>query len=157
MSVAQKIEAYLGGIQILRQAVAGMTREQLTARPVPGKWTTLEVVCHLADSDQCYAHRMKRVIAEERPLLIGYDESRFTASLAYHTMELEEELALVELTRRQTARLLRALPEEAFRRVGVHSESGLLTLEKLLDIEVEHIPHHVRFVHEKRRALGLGD
>src|SRR5437763_15259918 len=110
MSAAQMIEAYLNGIQILRQAVAGMTREQLTARPVPGKWRTFEVVCHLADSDQCYAHRMKRVIAEERPLLIGYDESRFTASLGYHAMDLEEQLALIEVTRRQMARLLRTLP-----------------------------------------------
>ena len=50
------------------------------------------MVCHLVDSEQAWCHRMKRVIAEERPLLIGYDESRFTASLAYHQHDLHEEL-----------------------------------------------------------------
>ena len=155
MSGAQMIEAYLNGIQFLRQAVAGMTREQLTARPVPGKWSTLEVVCHLADSDQCYAHRMKRVIAEDKPLLIGYDETRFNASLGYHGLELEEQLSLVEITRRQMAHVLRGVPAEAFRRTGVHSEAGLVTLEQLVQIEIDHIPHHVKFVTEKRRALGL--
>ena len=41
-------DTYLAGVQTLRDAVAGLTREQLLARPVPGKWSTLEVVCHKA-------------------------------------------------------------------------------------------------------------
>jgi hypothetical protein len=49
------IDAYLGGIEVLRRAVAGMTPEQLRARPVPGRWSTLEVVCHLADFEPIYA------------------------------------------------------------------------------------------------------
>jgi hypothetical protein len=81
---APLIESYLSGVTLLRQAVAGMSREQLMARPVSGRWSTLEVVCHLADSEQAWAHRLKRVIAEDRPLLIGYDEARFSATLAYH-------------------------------------------------------------------------
>lgn len=49
-------------------------------RPITGNWRTLEVVCHLVDSEQAWSHRMKCVIAEEKPLLIGYVESAFTAS-----------------------------------------------------------------------------
>src|SRR5262249_1284428 len=127
-SFAPMIDAFVAGAQTLRVAVAGMSREQLLSRPIKGKWSTLEVVCHLADSDQAWAHRMKRVIAEERPLLIGYDESRFASALAYHERDLEEELAAVEQTRRQLARILRKLPSAAWARAGVHSERGLLTL-----------------------------
>src|SRR3954449_1022463 len=107
------IEAYLDGPAQVRRAVAGLTADQLTARPVQGKWSTLEVVCHLVDSEQAWCHRMKRVIAEEKPLLIGYDESRFTAGLSYHENDLEEELALLEGMRRQMARTLRAQPQAA--------------------------------------------
>ena len=46
-----------------------MTQEQLIARPIPGKWSTLEVVCHLADFEIVYADRIKRVIAENEPTL----------------------------------------------------------------------------------------
>ena len=138
----------------MRQAVAGMNREQLLARPVPGKWSTLEVVCHLVDSDQAWIHRMKRVIAEERPLLIGYDETRFAASLAYHQRELDEELAIFERSRQQMARILRSLSPEALARVGVHSERGMCTLQEMLEVEIDHVPHHVRFIAEKQRALG---
>jgi hypothetical protein len=151
------IENYLAGIPTLRDAVAGMTREQLLARPVPGKWSTLEVVCHLADFDPIIADRMKRVIAEERPTLLGADEKCFAAALAYHHRELEEELAIIEKTRRQMARILRSLPETALARAGEHNERGPLTLEQLLVDATRHIAHHVKFIHDKRRALGLSN
>jgi hypothetical protein len=122
---------------------------------VAGKWSTLEVVCHLGDSEQAWCHRMKRVIAEERPLLIGYDETRFTGALRYHDQKLEDELALLEGMRRQLARILKSLPESAWTRTCVHSERGLMTLEEMLQAEVDHIPHHIRHINDKRSALGL--
>ncbi len=125
------------------------------ARPIAGKWSTLEVVCHLVDSEQAWCHRMKRVIAEEKPLLIGYDESAFTASLRYHERDLKSELDLLEAMRHQMALALRGLPEAVWTRVGVHSERGLMTLESMLYAEVEHIPHHIEQVIKKRQALGL--
>jgi DinB superfamily len=154
-SLPSLVESYLAGIQIVRQAVAGMTPEQLKGRPVPGKWSTLEVICHLADSDQAWTFRMKRVIAEDRPLLIGYDESRFSQALGYQERNAEEELAYLEQTRRQMGRVLRHIPPEALARTGVHTERGLITLEQMLEVEIDHINHHVKFIREKRKALGL--
>ena len=153
--LATLIETYLDGPRQLRQAVAGMTREQLLARPVPGKWSTMEVLCHLADFDPILADRMKRVIAEDRPQLIGADENRFAATLAYQERDLEEELTIIERTRSQLARILRTLKPEALQRVGVHNERGELTLERMLTLATNHIPHHVQFIAEKRKALGL--
>src|SRR5919204_5670752 len=95
-TLAELTDGYLAGAAKLRTAVGGMTREQLLARPVPGKWSTLEVVCHLADFEPVLADRVKRVIAEDRPALLGADERRFAAALAYHERDLEEELVLVE-------------------------------------------------------------
>lgn len=154
-SLPQMIEDYLAGPRTLRQAVAGMSREQVTARPVPGKWSTLEVVCHLTDFEPIYADRIKRVIAEDRPQLIGADETRFAAALAYHQRDLDEELTLLERTRSQLARILRTLPAEALRRVGIHNERGPLTLEQLLTSATGHLLHHVSFIPDKRKALGL--
>jgi uncharacterized damage-inducible protein DinB len=154
-ALPQLIENYLAGVQVLRQAVANLSREQLLARPVPGKWSTLEVVCHLADFEPVFADRMKRVIAEDRPTLLGADEKRFAAALAYHQRDLNEELTLIDCTRQQMARILRTLPAEALARVGVHNERGPLTLEQLLTGAANHITHHVQFIADKRRALGL--
>jgi uncharacterized damage-inducible protein DinB len=151
--LTQLITDYLAGPKLLREAVRGMTREQILARPIPGKWSTLEVVCHLADFDPIYTDRMKRVIAEDRPSLIGADEQRFAAALAYHDRDLEEELSIIEGARSQFAKILRRQPEAALERVGMHSERGPLTLQQLLESIIQHIPHHVKFIEEKRRAL----
>ena len=148
------IDNYLDGPQLLRKAVAGMTPEQLTARSVPGKWSTLEVICHLADFEIVYADRIKRVIAENEPTLFGGDPNAFAARLAYHDRQVEEELQLIELVRKQVARILRTLKPEDLQRRGIHSESGPLTLETLLQRITGHIPHHVRFIDEKRKALA---
>jgi uncharacterized damage-inducible protein DinB len=154
-SLAEMVESYLLGTKELRQAVAGMSREQLTARPVPGKWSTLEVVCHIADFEPIMADRMKRVIALDNPPLVGADENRLAAALAYHDRDLEEELAIIENTRRQMARILRKVPAQALQRVGTHNERGPRTLEQLLTGATNHIPHHIKFIHEKRKALGV--
>jgi uncharacterized damage-inducible protein DinB len=155
MNPSEMIDAYVAGIQTLRQAVAGLTREQVRARPVAGKWSTLEVVCHLADCGQAYSDRMKRILAEERPLLIAFDETRYATALAYQERDLEEELSVFDLTRRQMARILRAAPAAAWPRQGVHSEAGLRSLEQFLVSEINHVQHHIRFILEKRKALGL--
>src|SRR5207237_79803 len=130
-----------------------MRREHLLARPVDGKWSALEVVCHLADFDPILADRMKRIITHEKPLLFGADEKLFAKSLAYEERDVEDELKLIELTRKQMAKILSKLPAEAFQRAGVHSERGLVTLEQMLQVTTRHIPHHVKFIEEKRAAL----
>jgi len=140
------IDSFLAGPAQLRRAVAGMSREQLLARPIPGKWSTLEVVCHLGDFDPVLADRMKRVIAEDKPQLLGADEKRYAATSAYHHRDLEEELALIERTRSQMGHILRKLPAEAFQREGIHNERGPLTLERLVTIAANHVPHHVQFI-----------
>jgi uncharacterized damage-inducible protein DinB len=152
-TLPEMIDAYLAGIPTLRGAVRGLTRDQLQARPIAGKWSTLEVVCHLADFDPILADRMKRIIAEEQPQLLGANEQRFAAALAYHERDVEEELAIVENTRKQMARILRTIPTAALERVGIHNERGPITLERFLTITTNHIPHHVKFIEEKKRAL----
>jgi len=155
MNTSALIDTYLAGTETVRQAVKGMSREQLSSRPIPGKWSTQEVVCHLADFDPVYADRMKRVIAEDRPPLFGANPTRFAAVLAYGDRDVEEELEIIDRTRRQMARILRAVPQEAWSRVGLHNERGPLTLEQLLTAVTNHVNHHVPFINEKRKALGL--
>jgi uncharacterized damage-inducible protein DinB len=154
--LTQLIQSYLAGPAMLREAVSGLTRAQLESRPIAGKWSTLEVVCHLADFEPIFADRMKRVIALDEPSLLGADENRFAASLAYHARDVEEELAIIEHTRRQMARILSRQSEEVLQRVGVHNERGPRTLEQLLTTIINHVPHHVKFIAEKRVALGVG-
>ncbi len=154
MSYTDLIEDYLAGPDLLREAISGMGAAELDAAPVPGKWSTRQVVCHIADFEPVYADRMKRVIAEDQPPLRGGDPDVFAEKLAYDKRNIEDELRLIEAVRRHVAAILKTLPDEAFARTGLHSVDGPLSLETLLRRIAGHIPHHIRFIEEKRDLLG---
>ena len=153
-ATADLLREYEQGAYQLRAAVAGMTAEQLHAKPVPGTWSTHQVICHLADAELLYADRIKRVLAEEMPTLPGLDPDRHMR-VAIHQRDAENELALVAAVRKQMTALLRTIRPDEFQRQGLHTEAGPLTLETLLGRVTNHIPHHVRFIAEKRAALGI--
>jgi hypothetical protein len=153
---AELIVAYEQGIDDLRSAVAGLTKEQVLARPVPGKWSTVECVGHLADTEIFFTDRIVRTVAMDRPLLMSADEKQYIERLDYQSFDLDEQLALFTALRRHAARILRAQPPEAWWRTAVHSGSGLLTLRQLVLQAVRHLRHHLPFIAEKRAVLVGG-
>ena len=155
MDHLQLIQEYAAGSELLRQAVAGMTSEQIDAAPIAGKWSTRQVVCHVADFEPVYADRMKRVIAEDKPTFFGGDPDIFAARLAYDRRDIPEELQLIDAVRRHMARILRSLEPADFQRIGNHSHDGPLTLGTLLERVTRHLPHHAAFIAEKRRKLAI--
>ena len=112
------LDAYVAGPNQLRSSVAGLSGEQLISRPVAGRWSVLEVVCHLSDTDANIVHRLKRVLSEERPAFDRVRPDLMLSALAYHDRDVEEELGLFDLGRRQIARILRSRPSEAWGRRG---------------------------------------
>lgn len=148
------IEQYEKGGDDLRMAVRGLAREDLLAFPVPGTWSIQQIVIHLMDSDLILADRMKRIIAEDNPTLIGFDESRFAQALHYEDQSIEEAVTVFDLNRRNFARVLKKLPDDAFARVGTHNERGPMKLVDLLTGSVKHLKHHVKFIVDKREKLG---
>lgn len=155
MQYQTMIDQYLAGPELLQQAVQGMSDAQLDAKPVAGKWSTRQVVCHITDFEPIYADRMKRIVAENCPTFFGGDPDIFAAGLAYDRRPVDTELDLLVAVRRQMATILRELKAADFQRTGTHSEAGLLSLETLLQRIVNHVPHHVQFIAEKRKALGV--
>jgi hypothetical protein len=155
MSIANLIDRYTAGPRQLREAVAGMNAEQVLVRPIAGRWSTLEVVSHLADFEIIGVDRLTSVIAEHEPTLPGRCEQRYAERLRYQSRDLEEQLRIVETCRNHVARMLRALGPDDWKRTGIHTEAGPLTLEKLLERVVKHVEHHVPFIVEKRKSLGV--
>ena len=147
------IEQFESGGPRLLQAIAGLSREQLLARPIPGKWSIQELVIHLQDSDSVAIDRMKRMIAEETPLLIAFDENLYIGRLHTDDQSAQDAAVIFDLSRRQFARVLRRLDEPAWSRAGVHNVRGRLTLLELLKIYANHLDHHLKFLAEKRQAL----
>jgi hypothetical protein len=154
----QLIDQYEAGAEKLSLAIRGLTRDDLLAVPDPaanvGRWTIQQVVIHCMDSDLVSIDRLKRMIAEENPTLIGYDENKFVANLFYDDQPAEDAVRLVDLSRKMFSRILRKLPPMAYERGGTHNERGRLTVGSYLKAVVDHLDHHIKFIHDKRAHMG---
>jgi len=149
------IDEYEAGGQKLKAAMAGLTKQEMLATPVAGKWSMHQLVIHMQDSDAVAIDRMKRIIAEDKPpLLIGYDENKFVANLFYAEQSAEVAAELFDVSRKQFATVLRRVPDAAWNKFGVHNERGKLTLLEFVQSYVRHLDNHLKHAHEKRAKLG---
>ncbi len=155
---SELLDQYEAGGEKLAQAIRGLTREDLLAVPAPdanvGKWSIQQVVIHCMDSDLIATDRLKRMIAEDNPTLIGYDENKFVRNLLYDEQPAELAVQIVDLNRKLFANVLRKLPESAWSRKGTHNERGPMTVGGYLDAVVKHLDHHIHFIHAKRAKMG---
>ena len=152
-AVDQLLAEYRGGYAELQSAVAGLSEEQLRSRPVPGRWSTLELLGHLADCEQMYAERIKRTLGSPRPLLLGMDPTEYAGPL--HSNERPPELVmdLFRVTRAECAAMLTRCDSGDWLREAVHSETGVVTLRQLVLHPCRHLRHHLPFFAEKRTAM----
>jgi hypothetical protein len=138
----QLIRRYGEGPARLRAALATVPGPALQWRPAPGEWSAHEVVCHCADSETNAYARIRYLVAEPEPVVVGYDEAQWAVTLDYHAQPLEPALATVDAVRAGTLALLRRLPEAAWARVGRHTESGRYGAEDWLRIYAAHLEDH---------------
>jgi uncharacterized damage-inducible protein DinB len=150
----QLIERYAAGANQLAPAIAGLTREDLNAYPVPSTWSIQQIVLHMMESDLIASDRMKRVISMENPLLMGYDETAAANKLCYDQLDPQLACDVFAKNRLLTAELLHRVPKEAWDRSGIHSERGKMTLRDLVANYAEHLEHHLKFIRQKRAMLG---
>ncbi len=136
------IDAYAAGPERLRRAWAAVPAEARQFRPATGKWSPHEIVCHCADSETTAASRIRYLVAETDPTIVGYDQARWAAVFDYHNLPVEPALDAVSAVRSNTVALLRQLPEEAWGRGGTHTESGRYTVEDWLRTYAVHVENH---------------
>ena len=138
----QFIRRYAAGPAGLRAAWERVPVEARQWRPAPGAFSAHEVVCHCADSETNGAARIRYVVAEPEPLVLGYDENAWARIFDYHSHPVEAALATVEAVRANTVPLLSRLADAAWQKVGRHTESGRYAATDWLAIYAAHLEEH---------------
>ncbi len=146
------IRQYAEGSTRLRQALAKVPEEARKWRPAPAEWSTHEIVCHCADSETNAAARIRYVVAEKDPVVLGYDENAWAVQFDYHGHPLDTALAMVEAVRANTAAVIRRLPDSAWEREGRHTQSGRYTAEDWLIIYAAHLENHAQQIEKTLAA-----
>jgi DinB superfamily len=147
------MQKYAAGAAAFRDALAGITDAELDARPGPDEWTAREIVHHTADAEMRAAIRLRQLIAEDDPVIQGYDQDDYTRALHYDR-PIDASLAAVEVARRTSAELLALLTEDEWKRTGTHTESGPYGVTDWLSIYAAHAHDHADQIRQARASAG---
>lgn len=148
------IEQYANGYEAVARSLEGLSREQLRARPLPGKWSACEILHHLADSEMTSALRLRKLLTEEHPVIYGYDQDAYATRLRYNERDPAPALEALRAARATTAQILMQMSEEDWTREGWHSEHGRYTVETWLKIYAAHAHNHAAQIARLREAMG---
>ncbi len=121
-----------------------LTTRQLTTPEAPGKWSIAGVMQHFADSELVWGYRLRKVLAEERPELTGYDQDAWADSLGYENADADKALEMFTALRGANLRLLNSASDSDLDRVGVHVERGEESVRHMIRLYAGHDLVHRR-------------
>jgi uncharacterized damage-inducible protein DinB len=126
----------------LRQAVSGLSPEQLDTTYRPGGWSVRQVVHHLADAHMNWYVRTKLALTEDEPLVKPYEEALWAETAEARSGPIEPSLSLLDGLCQRWAALFGSLTNEQWKRGMVHPERGVFALDGTLPMMVWHGRHH---------------
>jgi len=127
----------------LAKALRAFSAEALRRPPQAGKWSALEIACHLRDIDRLYAERVSKSAFSERPAFWMMDNARVAEKLRYREADPASVLKEHRRRREDLVSLLRALPHGSWKRTGLHPKRGELTIEALAEVIAGHDQNHL--------------
>lgn len=139
---------------LLRQAVAGLTEEQLDVPYRPGGWTVRQMVHHLADSHMQSFIRFKLALTEAAPLIKAYNQERWAETPDSLQAPIAVSLDLFSALHTRWSVLLQAMPPADFARTIQHPERGIMPLIRLLGTYAHHGKHHTAQINALRDRMG---
>jgi hypothetical protein len=117
----------------LKSLLKGVPKKRLGARPAPGKWSILEIVCHMRDMErEAYLQRYQRILGENEPALPDVDGDVLAIERDYSRQSLSAVLRDWSGLRRENLKVLRGVKAAGWQRGGVHETAGRLSMDDLL-------------------------
>jgi hypothetical protein len=151
MEREELLERYRDGYAAVERALEGVTDDELD-RPGPdGGWSARQVAHHLADSEARAFVRLRRLIAEDEPVILGYDEPEYARRLHYDR-PIGSSLGVLRTVREASLELLEALTPDEWERSGTHSESGAYSVDQWLRIYAGHSHDHAAQIRNAREG-----
>ncbi|KQX55311.1 MULTISPECIES: DinB family protein [unclassified Paenibacillus] len=146
------IKEYALGYAMLRDAIEGLTEEEFRFKPAPDKWSIHQILIHVTDSEISSTSRLKKVLAEDEPTLISFDQDAWTNNLGYDLLDREQYLLLFKLLRSSMQTILDNLTTEQSERVGVYVDQGRFTFKQLMEYRIEHVRNHLAQIERVKKA-----
>lgn len=138
----------------LRDALEGLSDQQLDTRYRPDGWTVRQVVHHLADSHAHASIRTRFALTQQEPTIMAYDENVWANLKDAKSGPVEPSLLLLEGLHARWTSLLESLTDADLSRKFIHPERGVVTLDVNVAIYAWHGRHHTAHITGLRKRMG---
>lgn len=141
--------------ETLRSTFEGIPAALVDQRPAPEEWSVTETLVHMRNVVMLvYGLRLRRLLHEDETTFANYDEGNNLLSASRPQLPAAEIVEMIVTDHQQTVRLLKALPEEDWKREGRHPEFGLMSIEFLARRIALHAGEHVQQIVDTYKALS---
>jgi len=134
----------------LRELVAE-SGPHLRTRPEPMEWSVIECIGHLTDSEVVTSARVRWILAEDEPQIIGYDQDLWVDGLHHDRDDPEALIGLFDALRTANLALLSTRQAADLERFGRHNERGPESYRLMIRLTAGHDRFHVA---QAERALA---
>ncbi|WP_303984792.1 DinB family protein [Niallia circulans] len=117
-------------------------------RYAEGKWSLIEVIGHMIDTERIQAYRLMRIARGDKTPLAGYDDEGYVENARFSTRTIEDLLEELVAVRKSTVSLLRGLSEDTWENRGF-ANNGEFTVLALAYIITGHELHHLKLIKER--------
>jgi len=144
----QLIQRYLAGPSLLEEAWHAVPEPARRWRPATDSWSAHEIVVHCADSETSAATRIRLLVADLSPVIVGYDQDAWVDAFGYHDLPVDLALDVIRTTRMLTGIVIARLTEDQWSKTGQHSETGAYSGNTWLSIYGNHLHEHVEQIND---------
>ena len=139
----------------LRTAIDGLDAAGLDTPYRDGGWTVRQVVHHIADSHVNGYVRFSMALAEDDRTISLYDQDAWSARPFARIGPIEPSLTLLDGLHARWVATAQALDTSDLRRTITHPETGVMTVDDLLNLYAWHSRHHVGHITALRQRTGI--
>lgn len=129
--------------QKLSKLIKGRTPATLRKRPAPNKWSTAEILAHLADAEIVVSWRMRSILGAPGTPIQAFDQDAWAAAGQYQKRDPRKSLEHFRILRENNLALLKTLTPEQWKHHGVHSERGEESIERIVYMMGGHDLNHL--------------
>jgi len=112
-------------------------------KPAPDKWSTREIICHLADCEIAFGFRLRQVLAEPHHVIQPFDQDEWAKPYPSRGFTTALALETFSVARRWNLALLDSLAPEDFQKPATHPERGAMTFQTIVDTMAGHDLNHL--------------
>jgi hypothetical protein len=128
----------------LDKLIRNQAPSSLRKRPAPGKWSVLEILAHMAETEFAAGWRIRQALSSPGIALQAFDQDAWANTGHYDKRPATKWVEQFRALREANLNLVRSLTPQQWKNHGLHEERGPQTIEQMVRMTAGHDINHTK-------------